>query len=155
MPRIRSVSPSSCLQWSAMTVSIAPARQDKRDAGVWFHIAKPMVWRRGLDRLRYAFARHRQHLARKNAGGVQHLGLHEIAERKLANEVIGAGLLRHLPHLLADRAGRTCNAAAVLHHGVEILGDAGIARLGAVLVPELHKAFEKHRPGAAAEFYRI
>src|SRR5438874_2365497 len=142
MPRIRSVSPSVCLQWPAMTASIEPARQDKRDAGVWFHIAKPMVWGPGLNRLRHVLARDRQHVAGKNAGGVQHLGLREIAERKLADEIVGAGLFSHLPHLLADRAGRTRNAAAVLHHGVEIPGDAGIARLGSVLVPELHKAFE-------------
>src|SRR3954451_4717730 len=137
MSRIMSVASSGCLQWSATDSLHRARRQDKCDAGVWFHIAKPVDWRGRLDRLRDALARDRQHLAGKNAGGVQHLGLRQIAKRKLADEVIGAGFLRHPPHLLADRAGRPSDAAAVLHHRVETPGDAGIARLSAVLVPEL------------------
>ena len=67
--------------------------------------AAEAIFRRCLNRLRYALARDRQYLAGKNAGGVQHLGLREIAEGKLADKIIGAGFLCHLPHLLADGAG--------------------------------------------------
>src|SRR5262245_27833687 len=111
--------------------------------------------RRHLDGLRDALARQRQHLAGKNAGGMQHLLLAKIAEGELADEIIGARLIRHAADLLADAAGRAHDAAAVLHHGFEIIGDAGIARLGAVHVPELHEALEEMRPGAAAELHRF
>src|SRR5882724_5040449 len=111
--------------------------------------------RQSLDDPRHAFPRCRQHLARENASGAQHFVLSEISERKLADEIICAGLLSHLSHLHADRAWRSYDGTTVLHDGVEILGDPGIARLGAVLVPELHEACMEYRPGPAAELHRF
>src|SRR4051794_24000167 len=55
-----------------------------------------------LNSLRHTFTRDRQHLAREDTGGVQHFVLPEIAERELADEVIGAGFLNYLPNLLAN-----------------------------------------------------
>ena len=96
-----------------------------------------------------------EHLAREDAGGVQHFLLGEVAERKLADEVVYARLVRHPPHLLADRAGRSRDGAAILHQRFEILGQSDIARLGAVLLPELHEARVEVRPGATAKLHRL
>src|SRR5262245_66305721 len=87
------------------------------------------LWSEALHRLRDALARQRQHFAGKNAGGMQHFLLAKIAEGELADEIIGARLIRHAADLLADGAGRAHDAAAVLHHRIEIIGDARVARL--------------------------
>src|SRR3954470_5681054 len=60
-----------------------------------------------LNSLRHTFTRDRQHLAREDAGGVQHFVLPEIAERELADEVVCPSLLHHLPYLLANGARRS------------------------------------------------
>src|ERR1700731_899324 len=92
-----------------------------------------------------------QRLVREQTGGMQHFRLRQIAKGKLADEIIGAGSFRHACHLFADRARRSGDGAAVVHHRIEIFRDPGIARLGTVLDPELHEARIKYRPGAAAE----
>src|SRR3954464_10277627 len=64
-----------------------------------------------LNSLRHTLTCDRQHLAREKAGGVQHFVLPEIAERELADEVIGAGFLNHLPYLLANGTRRSRDRA--------------------------------------------
>src|SRR4051812_41507268 len=86
---------------------------------------------------------------------MQDLLLGEVAEGKLADEIIGARLLRHPSDLLADRAWRPRNGPAILHHRIKIFRQTRKARLGAVLLPELHEAGVEIRPGPATELHRV
>src|SRR4051794_20857797 len=81
-----------------------------------------------------------KHRTGEDSGGMQDLLLGEVAEGKLADEVIGPRLFSHPSDLLADRAWRPRNSSAILHHRIKILRQPRKARLGAVLLPELHEA---------------
>jgi hypothetical protein len=107
------------------------------------------------DRAGDMFPRRWKHFAGKDARGVQHLLMRQIAEGKLGDEITRARRAGHVSHTLADRAGRACERAAIPDHGFKIFRNPGIARLRAVLFPELHEACIKRRPGAAAELHRF
>src|SRR5258708_1536422 len=96
----------------------------------------------------------RKQLAGEDAGGMKHLLVRQVAEGKLCDEIGRAGLSGHAAHLVADRTGRAGERAAVFDHRVKIFGNPGVARLGAVLVPELHEVRIEQRPGPASEFHR-
>src|SRR5258708_1776901 len=96
----------------------------------------------------------RKQLAGEDAGGMKHLLLRQVAEGKLCDEIVRAGLRGHAAHLVADRAGRTGERTAIFDHCVKIFRNPGVARLGAVLVPELHEVRIKQRPGPAPELHR-
>src|SRR5215470_15875937 len=59
-----------------------------------------------LHHLRHAPARGGQHLAREDSDRMHHLVMVEIAKGELADEIVRAGLLRHVAQAIADSAGR-------------------------------------------------
>src|SRR5882757_4547643 len=86
---------------------------------------------------------------------MQDLLLGEVAEGKLADEVIGTCFFRHPSDLLADRTWRPGNSSAILYHRIKVFRQPRETRLGAVLLPELHEAGVEVRPGPAAKRHRV